>query len=226
MNMLFWALALTFAAYSLSVWLRKRLDTPLLPPILVSSLLVMGILLLFRIPVNEYSSSIEPLSRLMLPCTVCLAVPLYRQISLLQKHLAAILVGILTGVLTAFASVVLTVRLFGLDTIMLATMLPKSITTAFGMDLAAEYGGIPSLAAALIILTGIFGNLVAGPVCKIFGVRSPVAIGLGIGASAHALGSAKALELGQTEGGMAGLAMVLSGLFTIGLMPLCMRLFA
>lgn len=222
MNLSFWALALTFAAYGLAVALQRRYPLGLLQPILVAAVLVGAVLLLGRIPLEDYSRAVEPLSRLLLPATVCLAIPVYKRLPLLRAHLLPVAAGIVAGTVTALGSVALVVRLFGLDRVMLATLLPKSVTSAFGMAIAAEYGGLPALATAVIILTGIVGNITCVWVCKALRVTHPLAVGVSAGVAGHAIATAKAIELGETQGAMAGVAMVLAGLLTTALMPLFM----
>lgn len=224
MNLTFWGLALTICLFAGASALSRRLKSAFLQPILICALGIMLVLTLFHIPASDYAQSVQPLSCLLLPATVCLAIPLYRQRKMLRSYLAALLAGTLAGVATAVGSVLLVAWLFGLDHAMLATLLPKSITSAFGMELAAEYGGNPALATAVIILTGIVGNIACVPFCRALKIKDPVAVGLCVGTSAHAIGTSKALELGQTEGAMAGLAMVLTGLMTTLLFPFCMAI--
>lgn len=220
MSLSFWALTATLAAYLLAAALQRRFSLAVFQPILVAGLLVMALLALGRIPHEAYSQAVEPLSRLLLPATVCLAIPVYKQLPLLRAHLLPSLAGIAAGTVTALSSVALVAGLFGLDRMMLATLLPKSVTSAFGMGLAAEYGGIPSLATAVIILSGIVGNMTCVGVCKALGITQPVAVGVCAGTAGHAIATTKALALGETQGAMAGVAMVLTGLLTTALMPL------
>ena len=220
MSLSFWALTATLAAYLLAAALQRRFSLAVFQPILVAGLLVMALLVVGRIPHEAYSQAVEPLSRLLLPATVCLAIPVYKQLPLLRAHLLPSLAGIAAGTVTALSSVALVAGLFGLDRMMLATLLPKSVTSAFGMGLAAEYGGIPSLATAVIILSGIVGNMTCVGVCKALGITQPVAVGVCAGTAGHAIATTKALALGETQGAMAGVAMVLTGLLTTALMPL------
>lgn len=224
MSLSFWALALTFAAYGLAVALQRRCPLALFQPILVGAALVGAVLVFGNVPQEAYNAAVEPLSRLLLPATVCLAIPVYKRLPLLRAYLLPVVGGIVAGTVTALGSAALTVRLFGLEEAMLATLLPKSVTSAFGMALAAEYGGFPSVATAVIILTGIFGNITCVGVCRALGITHPVAVGVSAGVAGHAIATAKALDLGETQGAMAGVAMVLTGLLTTALMPLFMLL--
>jgi len=220
MSLSFWGLALTCLAYALASLLYRRFSLAVFQPILIASVLVMGFLTAANIPHEEYSQAVQPLTKLLLPATVCLAIPVYKRLQLLRPYLLPVLAGIMAGTLISMSCVALAAKAFGLDSDLFVSFLPKSVTTAFGMELAAEHGGIPALAAAVIILTGIVGNMTCVAVCKVFAVTHPVAVGVCVGVSSHAIGTAKALSLGETEGAMASLAMVLTGLLTTALMPL------
>lgn len=172
-----------------------------------------------KIPYYEYKASASPLSYLLLPATVSLAIPLYEKWELLKSNLIAILVGILAGVLTSLGSITTLALLLKLDAVQAVTLLPKSVTTAIGMDIANTLGGIPSLAGAVIILTGITGNLTAQWLCRVLNITDPLARGIGIGTASHAIGTAKALELGEVEGAMSSLAVALAGVITALLAP-------
>ena len=151
----------------------------------------------------------------MTPSTVCLAVPLYQQLHLLRKNAKAVILGITSGVIISLTSVLLLSKLFGLNHQQYVTMLPKSITTAIGMGVSEEMGGIVTITVASIIITGILGNMMAELICKIFRITEPVAKGIAIGTSAHAVGTAKAIEMGEIEGAMSGLAIAVAGLLTV-----------
>ena len=163
---------------------------------------------------DVYYKSGQYLSYFLTPATVCLAVPLYRQLGLLRNNLKAILLGSLAGVLSSLLGVLAFARIFRLTYAQYVTLLPKSITTAIGMGLAEEMGGIAAITVAVIIVTGIFGNLTASAFCRLLRIREPLAVGLAIGTSAHAMGTTKAIELGEVEGAMSSLAIVVSGLLT------------
>ena len=163
--------------------------------------------------VYEYGSQV--LSYLLTPSTVCLAIPLYQQMDLLKKNMKAILAGIISGVFTSLAGVWVFSMLFHLDKKIYATLLPKSITTAIGMGISEELGGIVTITVAVIIITGVLGNMIAEVVYKIAKIEEPIARGLGLGTSAHAIGTAKAMELGPVEGAMSSLAIAVAGLLTV-----------
>ena len=147
--------------------------------------------------------------------TVCLAVPLYEQLSLLKKNFKAVAAGIFSGVLASLVSVLGLSALFGLNHEQYVTLLPKSITTAIGMGISEELGGIVTITVASIIITGILGNVIAEFVCKVFKIHHPIAKGLALGTASHAIGTAKAMEMGPIEGAMSSLAIAVAGLLTV-----------
>ena len=151
----------------------------------------------------------------MTPATVCLAIPLYEQWQLLKRHWRAVLLGILAGVFTSMGTVFVLSLLLGLSHQEYVTLLPKSITTAIGMGLSEELGGYVTITVAVIVVTGVLGNIMGEAICKIFRITDPIAKGLSFGASAHAIGTAKAMELGEVEGAMSSLAIAVTGLLTV-----------
>lgn len=175
----------------------------------------MAVLLLLKIEYKHYYESAKYISYLLTPATVCLAVPLYQQIELLKKNLKAVAVGITAGVFTSLLGVFLLSKLFALNHVQYVTLLPKSITTAIGMDVSRDLGGIEAITVAVIIITGILGNMSAEFICKIFKIHEPVAKGLAIGTASHAIGTAKAMEIGEIEGAMSSLAIAVAGLMTV-----------
>ena len=214
-----WGVALTIGAFALGTLINRKTGKAWCNPLLLGSLFVILLLSLFDVPYPEYKASASPLSYLLLPATVSLAIPLYEKWELLKSNLIAILVGILSGVLTSLGSVTMLALLLQLDAAQAVTLLPKSVTTAIGMDIADTLGGIPSLAGAVIILTGITGNLTAQWLCRVLNITDPLARGIGIGTASHAIGTAKALELGEVEGAMSSLAVALAGVITAFLAP-------
>ena len=175
----------------------------------------MAVLLIFNVDYEKYNSGAQYISYLLTPATICLAIPLYEQFELLKKNYQAVLIGILSGVITSLCSILAFALIFGFDHKAYVTLLPKSITTAIGIGVTEELGGYISIAVAVIILTGILGNILAEFICKIFRITHPIAKGIAIGTSAHALGTAKAIELGEIEGAMSSLSIVVSGLLTV-----------
>ena len=214
------ALALTFGAYQIGLWCQKKWKSPLLNPILIAVLLVIGVLLAAGISVESYQSGTAGISWLLTPATVCLAVPLYNQVKVLKKSIPAILAGITAGTLTSLLFIIIMCRLFRLENGVTVSLLPKSITTAMGMVLAEANGGIGSLAAAAIIVTGILGSLFGSMLCKLLRITDPIAQGVAFGTASHVVGTSRANELGAVQGAVSSLSLAVAGILTAVLFPL------
>ena len=206
---------LSLGAYYIGTKIKERFRLAIFNPLLIAIVLVISVLLAFDIEYETYQNSARFLSWLLTPATVCLAIPLYQQLHMLRKNLKAILLGILAGVLASLTCVFLMALLFGLDHAQYVTLLPKSVTTAIGMPMAERLGGYPAIAAAVIIITGVLGNMFAEGFLKLIGVTEKVAQGIAIGASSHAIGTSRALQMGETEGAMSSLAIVVTSLITV-----------
>ena len=206
---------LSLAAYEIGLLMKKKFKLAILNPLLIGTICVIGFLLIFRIDYEEYNEGAKYISYLLTPATVCLAVPLYEQLSLLKKNFMAVAVGILSGVLASLVSVLALAKLFDLNHQQYVTLLPKSITTAIGMGVSEELGGLVTITVAVIVITAILGNVIAEFICKIFKIHEPIAKGLALGTASHAIGTAKAMEMGQIEGAMSSLAIAVAGLLTV-----------
>ena len=202
-------------SYEIGIFLKKKLKLAIFNPLLVAILLVIVFLMVFRVDYGSYNASAQYLAYLLTPATVSLAIPLYQQRELLKKHFIAIIGGILSGVLTSLVTVWLMSILYGLSHEEYVTMLPKSITTAIGMGVSEELGGYVTISVAIIIITGVLGNMSAEFVCRVFRIRNSISRGLAIGTSSHAVGTARAMEMGEVEGAMSSLAIVVAGLCTV-----------
>lgn len=214
-NSLFFGVMVSIATYELGMLMKRKWKLPIFNPLLISIAAIIIILCVAGIDYDVYNDGAKYLSYLLTPATVCLAVPLYEQLTLLKKNLKAIFAGILAGALTSVTTVLLLALLFGLSHEEYVTLLPKSITTAIGMGVSEELGGIVTITVAVIIITGVFGNMIAEAVCKIFGIQEPIARGIAIGSASHAIGTAKAMEMGEVEGAMSSLSIAVSGLITV-----------
>ena len=214
-NSVFFGAVLSFLAYEIGLLLKKRFKLAVLNPLLIGILCVMGALAVLRIDYDQYNEGAQYISYLLTPATVCLAVPLYEQLTLLKENLKAVAAGIFSGTLASLGSVYLLSRLFGRNHEQYVTLLPKSITTAIGMGVSQELGGIVTITVAVIIITGILGNVIAEGVCKVFRIQEPIAKGLALGTASHAIGTAKAMEMGPVEGAMSSLAIAVAGLLTV-----------
>ena len=214
-NAAYFGVALSLAGYAAGLWVKKKVKKPFANPLLISVLLVIGALLLLGVDYDVYHESAQHLSWLLTPATVCLAIPLYQQLELLKKHWKAVIGGLTAGVLSSLVSVWGLSALFRLTHEQYVSLLPKSITTAIGIGLSEELGGMVTLTAASIILTGVLGAVIGEGVCRLFRIRERTAVGLAMGASSHAIGTSRALEMGEVEGAMSSLAIAVSGLITV-----------
>ena len=214
-NSAYFGVTVSLIGYGAGIMLKKKFKYAFLNPLLISIIFVIGVVMLCRVDYESYENSAQYLSYLLPPATVCLAVPLYQQMTLLKKNLAAVACGILAGVLASLGSVLLLAFLFGLEHDVYVTLLPKSITTAIGMGVSEELGGLVTITVAVIIVTGVIGNVIGEAVCKLFRIYEPIAKGLALGTSSHAIGTAKALEMGEVEGAMSSLAIAVAGLLTV-----------
>ena len=213
-NSAFFGAMISLIAYEIGLILKKKFKMAIFNPLLISIICVIGVLLIFHIDYNDYNEGGKYISYLLTPATVCLAVPLYEQIHLLKKNLKAVAAGIISGTLAGLCSILLMSKLFGFNHQEYVTMLPKSITTAIGMGVSEELGGIVTITVAVIIITGVLGNMIAEVVYKIAKIEEPIARGLGLGTSAHAIGTAKAVFEDSFHGLQAGMT---SGATVIGL---------
>lgn len=211
----FLGVVITLGSFELGRAMKKRWNFALFNPLLLGIVFSIAVLLVFRIDYDTYLNGAKYVNFLLTPATVCLAVPLYEKFELLKKNALAVMLGIGAGVVASAATVFALSALFRLDLSMFATLLPKSITTAIGMDVSVELGGYASLTVAAIIMTGVLGNICAEGACRLFRITSPIAQGVAIGTASHAVGTSKALEMGEIQGAMSSLSLVVAGLLTV-----------
>lgn len=211
----FLGVAVSLLSYALGSFLKKKFKTGIFNPLLISIIITIVFLLTCNIDYETYNDGAKYLSWLLTPATVCLAIPLYQQIELLKKNHKAVLVGILSGVLTSLTTIMILAFIFKLSHKEYVTMLPKSITTAIGIGVSEELGGYVTITVAVIILTGVLGNILAEGICKLFKINHPIAKGIAIGTASHAIGTVKAMELGEVEGAMSSLSIAVSGILTV-----------
>ncbi|MBQ1482898.1 MAG: LrgB family protein [Erysipelotrichaceae bacterium] len=211
----YFGILLSLIAYIFAVWIKKKFGYAFLNPLLVAIIITVAAVLLLNVDYEVYNSSAKYLSFLLTPATVCLAVPLYEQFDKLKENAAAILIGIFSGVLTSIASIFAMSKLFGLSRSEFVTFLPKSITTAIGLSVSEELGGYVSITVAAIIVTGVLGNIICEGILKLFRIEDPIAKGAAIGTSSHAIGTSKAIEIGEVEGAISSLSIVVAGIMTV-----------
>ena len=220
----FFSVVLSVGAYMAALAIAKKNRLAILNPFLVTMVIIVPVLLLLKIDYSTYNEGTKFLNYLLTPTTVCLAVPLYQKLEILKRNWKAIFIGVVSGIFANFAGVFVISMLFGLTHTQYVTMLPRSITAAIGMPLSQELGGVVSITVTMIMGAGIIGNALAVPILKLFRITDPVAKGVAIGCSSHILGTAKAMEIGETEGAMSSLALIVSGLATVACVSLVANL--
>lgn len=211
----FFGVVISLVGYEIGLFIKKKWKKAIFNPLLISIVFVMVFLGVFQVDYSAYEVGAKYISYLLTPATVCLAIPLYQQLELLKSNKKAIFAGITAGVIASLGSVLGLSVLFRLTHEQYVTLLPKSITTAIGMGVSEEAGGLVTITVAVIIITGVLGNMIAESVCRLFHIEEPVAKGIAIGTSAHAVGTARAMEMGEIEGAMSSLSIVVSGLITV-----------
>ena len=211
----YFGVLISLISYGIGTALKKKWKLGLFNPLLIAIILTIAVMLVFHIDYDVYYESAKYISYLLTPATICLAVPLYEQFELLKKNYKAVVAGIASGAVMGLISVFVLALIFELDHKTYVTFLPKSITTAIGMGVSQELGGYVSITVAAIIITGVLGNVFAESVCKIFRIEEPVAKGVALGTSAHAIGTSRAMEMGEIEGAMSSLSIVVAGIITV-----------
>ena len=211
----YFGIALSILAFWAGEKLQKKLKSPFCNPLLIAILIIVIILLVFDIPYDSYNEGGAVINMFLAPATACLAVSIYTKLQLLKENAIPILVGCTAGSLSSMGSVYVLCKLFGLDEAMTASLLPKSITTAIAVEVCQTHGGIVPVTVIAVIFTGILGSILAPYLIKLFRVKNPITAGLAIGACSHAVGTSKAIEFGETEGAMSGLAIGVCGILTV-----------
>ena len=211
----YFGVALSVAAFGIGVKLQQKLKTPVCNPLIIAIVLIAGVLLIFKIPYEAYNVGGEIINMFLAPATACLAVAIYTKIKILKQYWLPILVGCTAGSAASMLSVYGMCRLFGLDESLTISLIPKSVTTPIAVSIAEPAGGVVPITVVAVIGTGILGSIIAPLLIRVFKVTDPMAAGLAIGASSHAVGTSKAIELGEVEGAMSGLAIGVCGIITV-----------
>ena len=217
-------LVLTLGTYQFGLWCQKKVKHALCNPLLIATVLSIGIILLTGFDLQVYQKGTAGISWLLTPATVCLAIPLYEQLKVLKKHLPAILIGIFAGVFVSLGSILLLCRLFRLEDVMTLSLLPKSITTAIGLALTEQNGGISALTTFAIVITGILGNLSGSALCKLLKITDPVAQGVSFGTASHVIGTSRAMEVDPLTGAVSSLSLAVAGILTAVVFPIVLTL--
>ena len=210
----YFCVLLTLIAFSIGRFLQKKGKIAIFNPLLLGALIVIGFLLITGIPNEEYQAGCHVLNYLLTPATICLAISFYEQFSSMKKHMGAVLVGLIVGTICCLGSIYLMGILFRFDRVLTLSMLPKSITTAIGVPVSEEIGGIAAITSASIALTGVLTNMIGPSLCRIFKIRSPIAQGVGFGTAGHVIGTSKAAELSQLAGAVSSFSLTCTGIFT------------
>lgn len=215
---LFW-IFITLLFYKFAGYLMKKWSNPLFTPLLFSIILIILILLFFDIDLEVYNRGGQYFSFWITPATVALAIKLEKNFIYLKKYYKEVLTGILMGLLFHTSMVYFMAYFFKFDYQIVASIIPKSITTAIAVGVSESLGGIVSLTVAMVVFTGIFGTLIAQPLFKILKITNPVAQGVALGSSSHAMGTTKAIELGEVQAAMSSLSLVVTGIVVVILAP-------
>ena len=211
---------LTIIVFMVATFISKKIKLTVLNPLLVSLILIIGFLTITGIDIETYNKGGSIISFFLAPATVALAVPLFRQWELLKKHFIPIIVGISVGTLAGLVSTIILGKILGMDQLLISSLLPKSTTTPIAMEVSSLLGGNPSLTVIFVFATGIGGYIIGEKLLSLFGIKNSIAKGIALGTSAHALATAKAIDMGEVEGAMSSLAIGVAGLITVLLVPI------
>ena len=211
----YFGVALSVITFGIGVKLQQKTKSAVCNPLIIAIVLTIGVLLVLRIPYESYNKGGEIINMFLAPATACLAVSIYTKLSVLKKYWLPIIVGCIAGSLASMGSVYVMCRLFRLDESLTMSMFPKSVTTPIAVGVAQAHGGVIPITVVAVIFTGILGSILAPMLIRLFRVSDPVAAGLAIGACSHAVGTSKAIEIGEIEGAMSGLAIGICGIVTV-----------
>lgn len=208
-------IVLCVAAYALACFLQQKLKTPVANPLLISGAIIIFLLYALDIPLENFQKGGSVITMLLGPATVALAVSIYRQIEVLKKNFLPVVLGCLAGAVASMVSAYTLSKLFGLDDSLLMSLLPKSVTTPIAMEISRQGGGVAAITVAAVVITGILGAVCAPLLIRVFRIREPVAQGVAIGSCSHALGTSRAITIGEIQGAMSGIAIGVSGIITV-----------
>lgn len=216
---LFFGMILSLLAYKIGFEIQKKYKKVFLNPLLIAIVLVIVFLLITGISYETYQYGAKYLSYFLTPVTVCLAVPLYKQMETLKKNMAAILISIAIGCVTHAGVLIAITTMFKMDKQLLMSVMSKSVTTAIALGVTNEIGGIQGITVIGVMVAGISGAVVGPTLLKLFHITEPVAQGLAMGSASHAIGTSKAIELGEIQAAMSSLAIVVTGILTVIIVP-------
>ncbi len=211
----FFGITVSIAAYSIGVWISRKTKIALFNPLLISYLIIIPALLIFNIPLEWYDKGGDVIDMFLSPATAVLAITIYRQRKLIKEHLAAVIAGTVAGSACSLLTVLALCRLFSLSSAVTASLLPKSITTPLAIAVSGSLGGIQALTVLAVILTGITGSIAGPLLIRLFRIKNEVTQGLAMGAASHAVGTGRAVEMGEVQGALSSVALVMSGIITV-----------
>lgn len=211
----FFGISLSILTFMIGIQLRKKTGLTACNPLLIAIILTIAVLLIFKIPYESYNVGGSIINMFLAPATACLAVSIYTKLDILKKNWLPIVVGCTAGSLTSMTSIYLLCRLFRLDESMTASLIPKSVTTPIAISVSEANGGIPPVTVVAVLITGILGSILAPLLIRMFRIKNPVEAGIAIGSCSHAVGTSKAIEIGEVEGAMSGLAIGVCGIMTV-----------
>lgn len=211
----FFGITISIVAYSIGVWLNKKSKMALINPLLISYVIIIPLLILLNIPLEWYKRGGDIINMFLSPATAVLAITVYRQRKLLKDHILSVVVGSIAGSLTSLLLVYALCRLLLMPDEITVSMLPKSITTPMAIAVSESLGGIEAVTVLAVIITGISGNILGPILIKVFRIKNEIAQGMAMGAASHAVGTSKAIELGEVQGALSSIALVMSGIITV-----------
>lgn len=217
---------ISIVAYEIGSLIKQKFKLSIFNPLLIAIIILIIFLSAFNIKYDDYNKGGQVISFFLAPATVALALPLYKKFSLFKENALPILSGILCGAISGIISIIALSKLFNLSGELTKSLIPKSITTPIGMALSKQLGGIPSITVVAIIVTGILGSIIAPFLNKILKINDKVAMGIAIGNASHAVGTAKAMEIGEIEGAMSSLTIAISGIVTVLIAPVLWNVFS
>lgn len=217
---------ISIIAYEIGALIKQKLKLSIFNPLLIAIIILIVFLSKFNIKYEDYNNGGQIISFFLAPATIALALPLYKKFSLVKENAIAILVGILCGAISGMVTVVALSKLFNFSDELTKSLIPKSITTPIGMALSSQLGGLPSITVVAIIITGILGSIIGPLLYRILKINDKVAMGIAMGSASHAVGTAKAMEIGEIEGAMSGVTIAISGILTVLLAPILWNLFS
>lgn len=216
----FFGVSISLLTYFLGMFLRKKFNYAIVNPLLISAVLTIAFLLVFEVDYDTYNQGAQYLSVFLTPATICLAVPLYRQLEVLKRNVVTVLVPIICGIIAHAVTLIGLAKMFHVDEVLLYSLLPKSVTTPIAVGICHELGGIEVITIMGVMIAGITGAVFGPIVCNLLGIKEPIAQGLGVGSASHAIGTSKALEMGELQGAMSSLAIVVTAVLNVIVVPI------